>query len=297
MSDTILCVGEVLWDALPDGLFLGGAPFNVASHLRALDQEVVFVSRVGDDRLGHETLRRMQARGLETRLMQIDDSLPTGFVQVQLEEAGGPDYEILEPAAWDAITLSDPVQEQARHADALVYGSLAQRSASSRRTIQHLCEPDLLRVFDVNLRPPFVDPAVVEQSLELADVVKCNDDEFRRLQDWFALPDVLDAATAELAASVGCSAVCVTAGPEGAWLWMRGTCTHHPGYPVDVHDTVGAGDAFLAALLTGLLRGESAPTLLEHAHRLGAFVAARPGALPSCPADTFSELSRLPLNA
>jgi len=108
MSDELLCVGEILWDALPDGLFLGGAPFNVASHLHALHQEVAFVSRVGDDRLGREALRRMRARGLETELMQIDDSLPTGFVQVELGDTGEPDYEILEPAAWDAITLSAP---------------------------------------------------------------------------------------------------------------------------------------------------------------------------------------------
>jgi len=269
----------------------------VASHLRALRQEVAFVSRVGDDRLGHEALRRMEAHSLDTDLVQIDDSLPTGFVQVELGDTGEPDYDILDPAAWDAITFSGPVQEQVRHANALVYGSLAQRAAPSRRTIQRLCKADLLRVFDINLRPPFVDPAVVEQSLALADVVKCNDDEFRRLQDWFALPNALNAAMAELAAAVDCSAICVTAGPEGAWLWRDGTCAHHPGYPVDVADTVGAGDAFLATLLTGLLRGENAPTLLEHAHRLGAFVASRPGALPSCPADTFSELSGLPLGA
>lgn len=296
MSDEILCVGEILWDALPDGLFLGGAPFNVASHLHALHQEVAFVSRVGDDRLGHEAVRRMRARGLETELMQIDDSLPTGFVQVALGGTGEPDYEILEPAAWDAITVGDPLAQHARHADALVYGSLAQRALTSRQTIRHLCEAEVLRVFDVNLRPPFVDPAVIDQSLNAADVVKCNDDELQRLQGWFDLPEDLESALGALASSFDCPAICVTAGDDGAWLWRDGNCSHHPGYAVDVEDTVGAGDAFLAALLTGLLDGEDGPTLLEYANRLGAFVASRSGALPSYPADAFREISNLALD-
>lgn len=296
MSEEILCVGEILWDALPDGLFLGGAPFNVASHLRALNQEVAFVSRVGDDRLGQEAFRRMRARDLETELMQIDDSLPTGFVQVALGGTGEPDYKILQPAAWDAIISSDPLEQHARRADALVYGSLAQRAFTSRQTIQRLCEGDLLRVFDINLRPPFIDSLVVEHSLKVADVVKCNDDELRRLQDWFDLPNDLAAATADLAAAFDCSAVCVTAGHEGAWLWMNGEIVHHSGYAVDVEDTVGAGDAFLAAFLTGLLSGWEGTDLLDHANRLGAFVASRAGALPAYPADAFSEISGLALD-
>jgi len=151
-------------------------------------------------------------------------------------------------------------------------------------------------VFDVNLRPPFVDPAVIEQSLETADVVKCNDDELHRLQEWFPLPEALEPALGTLASSFDCAAICVTAGPKGAWLWRDGDCTHHPGYAVDVEDTVGAGDAFLAALLTGLLEGDDGPTLLEHANRLGAFVASRSGALPSYPANAFREISTLALD-
>lgn len=294
-SGEIVCVGEVLWDALPEGLFLGGAPFNVASHLQSLGQEVAFVSRVGDDRLGREALRRMEARGLGTEFTQLDDALPTGFVQVELGSIGDPDYEILEPAAWDAITYSDALGQHASGTDALVYGSLAQRAPTSRWTIQRLCEADLLRVFDVNLRPPFIDRSVVERSLTAADVVKCNDEELWRLQDWFDLPDDLEAAMAELATSFGCTSICVTAGPEGAWLWKDGVQSRHPGYAVDVVDTVGAGDAFLAALLTGLLNGEHGTALLEHANRLGAYVAARSGALPPCPIDTFSDIADLSL--
>ena len=125
MNREILCVGEILWDALPDGLFLGGAPFNVACHLHALGTDVAFASRVGDDTLGEEALRRLRARGLGADLMQIDGSLPTGFVRVALDATGEPEYEIVEPAAWDAITLSDALSQHADRAAALVYGSLA----------------------------------------------------------------------------------------------------------------------------------------------------------------------------
>ena len=297
MDNEILCVGEILWDALPDGLFLGGAPFNVASHLQALGQETAFVSRVGDDRLGSEALRRMRARDLATDLMQIDASLPTGFVQVALGGTGEPDYEILEPAAWDAITFTDALDQHAEHADALVYGSLAQRALTSRQTIQRLCEADVLRVFDINFRPPYIDRAVVERSLEAADVVKLNDEELHRLQDWFDLPEDLNGAVDALADAFHCTAICVTGGEDGAWLWREGNTWHHPGYAVTVADTVGAGDAFLSALLTGILAGRSGDALLELANRLGAYVASRPGALPTATIESLNDISTLPLDA
>jgi len=296
MSDKILCVGEILWDALPEGLFLGGAPFNVACHLQALGQEVACGSRVGDDRLGQEALRRMRARGLSTDLVQVDHSRPTGFVQVDLEAPEEPSYEILKPAAWDAITLTDSLQRHAEQADALVYGSLAQRALPSRGTIERLCAADLLRVFDVNLRPPFVDRTVVTRSLEAADVVKCNADELQRLQDWFDVPATAEDALGTLAATFECSCVCVTAGHDGAGLWMDGDVSRHSGYAVDVDDPVGAGDAFLAALLAGLLGGWSGTDLLGLANRLGAYVAARPGALPAHSADTVAGISALCLS-
>lgn len=295
MSDEILCVGEILWDALPEGLFLGGAPFNVACHLQALGRDPAFVSRVGDDRLGQEALRRMRARGLDTRSMQIDDSLPTGFVQVELGGTDEPDYEILELAAWDAITYTAPLAQQAEHAEALVYGSLAQRAPTSRQTIQRLFETEALRVFDINLRPPYVDRDVIEQSLRGATLVKLNDTELERLCDWFGLSDEPTAAMGDLAEAFGCEAVCVTWGREGARLWREGACWSHPGYAVESADPVGAGDAFLAALLTGLLRGKSGEALLDLANRLGAYVASRAGAFPPYDFDGPDELMHLDL--
>ena len=296
MSDEILCVGEILWDALPEGLFLGGAPFNVARHLHALGEEVVFVSRVGDDVLGEEARRRLRAQGLDAALVQIDDSLPTGFVRVALDaDTGEPDYEIVEPAAWDAITLTDALRQHAERAAALVFGSLAQRASTSRQTIQRLCETDALRVFDINLRPPYVDRAVIEHSLRVADVVKLNESELSRLRDWFGLAAAPEAAMDDLATTFDCWAVCVTWGSEGARLWQDGVCSHQAGYAVDVEDTVGAGDAFLSTLLAGLLDGRGGAPLLDLANRLGAFVASHSGALPAYEVEGLDDIGRLPL--
>src|SRR5258705_6263474 len=145
----ILCVGEVLWDALPEGLFLGGAPFNVACHLRAAGAAVTMVSRVGDDRLGDEVLRRAARYGVGTDLVQTDPDLPTGFVRVSVDASGSPGYEILAPAAWDAIAPTEALRGRAANARAIVFGSLAQRSPISRDTIQRLCGTNALMVFDV----------------------------------------------------------------------------------------------------------------------------------------------------
>ena len=296
MSDELLCIGEILWDALPEGLFLGGAPFNVARHLHTLGEDVVFVSRVGDDLLGAEALRRLRAHGLDAEPVQIDDSLPTGFVRVRLVEATGePDYDILKPAAWDAIALLDPLQRRSEQAEALIYGSLAQRAPPTRQTIQQLWEADVLRVFDVNLRPPFIDRDVIEASLQAADVVKLNNDELRRMQEWFDLADGTEAAISDLAETFACRVVCVTWGSEGARLWSDGQQWSHPGYTVDVADTVGAGDAFLSALLSGLLADHEGRRILNLANRLGAYVASRSGALPAYDVSTLEDIEDLPL--
>jgi fructokinase len=280
-SSEILCVGEVLWDALPEGLFLGGAPFNVACHLRAAGTPVSMVSRVGSDRLGQEALRRAARYGVGVDLVQVDDTLPTGFVSVAVDDAGTPTYEIVAPAAWDAITAGDALLARAADARAIVFGSLAQRHATSRRTIERLLDSKALKVFDVNLRPPFEDRDVVRRSLQQADVVKLSDSEMTRVADWFDLRGTPRAAAAGLAESFGCSVVCITRGRDGAALWHDGTWTEHPGFAVEVKDTVGAGDAFLAVLLVGLLSGGDDAMLLQNANLIGAYVATQFGALPT----------------
>ena len=281
VSDTeILCVGEVLWDALPAGLFLGGAPFNVACHLRAAGWRVTMVSRVGADRLGEEVSRRAPWYGVGADLIQVDPLLPTGFVRATVDDSGNAEYEILEPAAWDAIAVDDELVRRAEAARAIVYGTVAQRSATTRTTIERLWQSDALMVFDANLRPPYDGRNVVERSLRQADVVKVTERELDRLVEWFGLPTGLRESATALAERFDCETVCVTRGRSGAALWRHGQWIEEPGYEVEVRDTVGAGDAFLALLLAGLLDGADDRVTLRHANLIGAYVATQLGAVP-----------------
>ncbi|GJG89271.1 hypothetical protein tb265_44520 [Gemmatimonadetes bacterium T265] len=326
-SSEILCVGELLWDALPAGLFLGGAPFNVACHLRAAGLAVAMVSRVGADHLGDEALRRAARYGIATDLVQVDPALPTGLVRVTLDEAGEGGFDIVAPAAWDAIELNDALLGRASEARAIVFGSLAQRSAVTRATVERLWATGALLVFDANLRAPYDDPEVVRRSLRSAAVVKVSDRELWRLASWFGLPGgapggalrrgarrgpapnvggrpntaragargdappvvphgtpqsaPMRETVAALADAFGCRTVCVTRGGHGAALWDDGQWTEHPGFEVEVRDTIGAGDAFLAVLLAGLLAGTEARAILQHANLIAAYVATQPGAVPA----------------
>lgn len=280
----VLCVGEVLWDSLPEGLFLGGAPFNVACHLRATGTPVSMVSRVGSDRLGDEVLRRAARYGVGTDLIQVDPELPTGFVRVHVDERGNGSYEICAPAAWDAIEPTEALLARAGRASAIVFGSLAQRSAQSRTTIERLraTAPQALAVFDVNLRPPYDDFDVITRSLQGADVVKFSEEELARLLEWNQIRGLTLRQQMEWVAHMfGCRAVCVTRGSHGAALLHDGAFSEHPGFPAEVRDTVGAGDAFLAVLLAGLLAGSSDAELLQHANLMGAYVVTQFGALPA----------------
>jgi fructokinase len=187
-SSEVLCVGEVLWDALPAGLFLGGAPFNVACHLRAAGLPVAMASRVGADHLGDEVRRRAAAYDIAVDLVQVDAALPTGFVRVTLDEAGDATYDIVAPAAWDAIAPTEALLRRAADARAIVFGTLAQRHPVARATIERLWDTEALLVFDANLRAPHDDPAVVRRSLRRADVVKVTERELSRIAAWFDLP-------------------------------------------------------------------------------------------------------------
>jgi fructokinase len=281
----VLCVGEVLWDSLPEGLFLGGAPFNVACHLRATGTRVSMVSRVGNDRLGDEVLRRATRYGVGADLIQVDPLLATGFVRVHVDEHGNGSYEICEPVAWDALEATEPLLARAARARAIVFGTLAQRNTATRATIERLWKvafDQALMVCDVNLRPPYDELDVVRASLGMADVVKLSDAELIGLAGHFGwgASDEREMMRS-LAAQFGCTVVCVTRGSRGAALWHDGEFTEHPGFPAEVRDTVGAGDAFLAVLLAGLLAGSSDAELLQHANLMGAYVVTQFGALPA----------------
>jgi fructokinase len=275
----VLCVGELLWDALPAGLFLGGAPFNVACHLRAAGVIATIVTRIGADQLGDEAYRRVADFGVRTDLLQVDPLLPTGFVRVSVAENGTAQYQIVEPAAWDNLETTRMLLERSAAAQAIVFGTLAQRSAVTRDTLRRVLDTQALKVLDVNLRSPYDDREIVRDSLRRADVVKLNEDEMRRLASWFDLRGDLRGTAGVLAETFGCRVVCITRGRNGAALWRAGRWTEHPGFEVEVRDTVGAGDAFLAVLLAGLLEGTDDEALLHHANLIGAHVVMQHGAV------------------
>lgn len=292
MRSSIVCAGEVLWDSLPDGLFLGGAPFNVACCLNALGCHALLASRIGEDTLGDEILRRMGARGLDGRFMTRDETHPTGFAHVELDEDGETHFAIPNPSAWDFIPESPELDEMASRCDALIFGSLAQRDAVSRRTIEHLRRKASLVVFDLNLRPPYDRKDVVEASLRDAHVAKFNESELSQLAIWFewkeADPYIL---LKKLASLFDLQCACMTCGVRGALAWDGVSFYEHPGIAIDLADPVGAGDAFLAGLVSRLLFGDAMPATLAIASACGAYVASQRGATPALDLEAIGRLA------
>lgn len=284
----VLCFGEILWDFLPDGLHAGGAPFNVAYHLHRLGRSVRLVSAVGRDALGDELLRRLRHWNLPTGGVARRADRPTGWVRAALTAGGDAHYEIATDAAWDRIGLTAETLAAAAGARALVFGSLAQRSAANRGTLDRLLPAlpaEAPRVFDVNLRPPYDDLDRVRRLARHATVLKLNQEEAERLAG--AAPGDEESRARILTAQTGCPLVCVTCGARGAGLLRDGRWHWEPGRPVAVEDTVGAGDAFLAALVVHLLDGRlSDAAMLARACRLGEWVAAHRGATPDYDAST-----------
>ena len=286
MSCKILAVGEVLWDLLPTGKQLGGAPANFTFHCRSLGALARLVTRVGDDDFGRQVLERFRLLGLPTETVQVDPTWPTGTVTVTLAADGQPRFTIHEHVAWDRITADEAGLAVADAADAVCFGSLAQRSEPARRAIRALvsaARPEALRVFDVNLRPPFVDRDVIADSLELADVLKLNDQELPVLAALFDLPAGVRQGMEELAGRFGLSLVALTRGAGGSLLLADGHWSDHPGRPAEVCDTIGAGDSFTACLVVGLLVGRPLDAINSHANEVAAFVCSQPGGTPSIP--------------
>jgi fructokinase len=279
---SVVGVGEILWDLLPDGPRLGGAPFNAIVHLGRFGCRSAFVSAVGRDELGQRALAEATRLGVGTDLIEVNDQ-PTGVVRVDLDEEGVPSYEIVSPAAYETTGPLSPGGALEGGVDLVVFGTLAQRFEGVRAATRQIVDANqgAARLYDVNLRPGCWDPTLVERLLELATVVKLNEHE----QATLALVLGLPGSTVERFAGAACAryelrGVCVTRGAAGAALFLDDEYREAPAPQVDVVDTVGAGDAFAAALGYGLIRSWTASEILPVATRLGAFVASRPGALP-----------------
>jgi fructokinase len=293
--------GEILWDCLPSGKHAGGAPFNVTAHLAQLEHSAALISSVGQDALGDEILKVAAEKRVDTEFVtRARTGLPTGTVGVTLDANANATYEIMEPVAWDEIPVPHAALEAVAHSRALIFGSLAGRSPYNLEGLKRLLSASgPLKCFDVNLRPPFADPALVIALAKRADVIKLNDDEVGRMAAWVRTGqmeggaaetmDALEEDCATLAEATATKRVCVTRGHKGAALWDRGNLLCASAPEVAVKDTVGAGDAFMAGLAVGLTRGADPLKTLESACRLGGYVASQDGATPVLPPEIIRE--------
>ncbi|MBI2512016.1 MAG: carbohydrate kinase [Opitutae bacterium] len=286
MSFRIVGLGEILWDVLPTGRQLGGAPANFAYHAAALGAESRIVSRIGHDDLGRAVLARLGELGLATDAIETDPTAPTSTVTVALEPGGHPHYTIHENVAWDRLAGEPAARAAVAAADAICFGTLAQRSEPARnaiRSLLRLTRPEALRVFDINLRQHYFSRELIAESLALASVLKVNETELPELIRLFTLPRDERAALAALASQFSLRAIAYTRGASGALLYAEGTWFDHPGVRVTVADTIGAGDSFTAAFTLGLLHGWSLATIAERAIAISAYVCSQPGATPQLP--------------
>ena len=281
----VVGVGELLWDLLPAGKQLGGAPANFAYITSLLGDEGIPASRLGQDALGEEAILRLRELGLPTAFIQQDVDHPTGTTQVEVDAAGQPRFEISESVAWDFLEWTPQWQRLAQQADAVCFGSLAQRSEPSRAAILKFVRasrPNAVRTFDVNLRQNFYTAEVLAESMRLATIVKLNHEELPKIMRLFELEDRGAEDSARSLLSVyDLQLVCVTRGDRGSLLVSASERNEHPGFPVKIADTVGAGDAFTAAVVHGYLRRTPLLQINEYANRVGAWVASQSGATPA----------------
>ncbi|MGC8743984.1 MAG: carbohydrate kinase family protein [Verrucomicrobiia bacterium] len=282
----IVGVGEVLWDLLPQGRQMGGAPANFAYHAKALGANACVITRVGRDELGDEILRRFKSIGFPLDLVQIENSYPTGTVSVELSPEGVPNFIIHKPVAWDFLEVTDLALAAVKTADAVCFGTLAQRTEVSGAAVRQLVSSTsvaAIRIFDINLRQNFFTPQTIEESLNLADVFKINDAELRIVAEIFKLGGGLEEQIETLAQRFNLKTVAVTFGAEGSILYTNGDWSRYKPRPVKVVDTVGAGDAFTAALAIGILKKLDIDKINYAANEIAAYVCAQPGATPPLP--------------
>ena len=289
----ILAIGEILWDLLPTGRQLGGAPSNFAYHAAQLGADARLASDVGDDDLGREILDRLRGLGLDTSLLEIDAAHPTGTVSVGLE-AGQPSYTIHEGVAWDFLQATPALLDLARRADCLYFGTLAQRAPASREAIRAVlaaARPDSLRILDINFRQHYYDQHIVDRSLTAATLLKINEHELPLVLTLLGLAP--DSAPASLFARYAqLQLIALTRGGSGTRLSARdGQTSDHPGFAVKIADTIGAGDAFTAALAIGLLRRLPLDRINANANGLAAYVCTQRGATPGIPAELLAQLT------
>lgn len=275
-------LGEILWDVLPEGKKLGGAPANFAYHVNQLGGTGIPVSRIGDDANGHEALSILVDNGLNIDAISIDPTHPTGTVDACVDENGVATYTFPDDVAWDFIEIDDEGMALASKADAICFGTLAQRSPNSRKAIQAFLKnaPNALKIYDINLRQDFYSSCLIRSSLKLANVLKINDDELRMVTEMFSLPKGEHRAMSALLKEYDLKLAVLTRGSEGSLIISPDEMSDLPGKPTDVVDTIGAGDAFTAAMTMAYLNGKELDEINRYATSVAAYVCCQVGAMP-----------------
>lgn len=290
----IVGLGELTWDVLPGGKQLGGPATNFAHVSRLLGNQAVVASRVGRDEPGREALAQLRQRGIVTSYVQVDETHPTGSVGVEIGERGEARYELNLGSAWDYLEWSDAWEELAGRAHAVGFGTLGQRERVARDTIIRFLEktrPDTLRIFDVNLCHAFFTTEMLTSSLELATILKLNHKELGTVARMVGLDSQGEEALCrQLMERFEIALVAITRGEQGSLLITREETRGHPGFQIEVADTIGAGDAFTAALVHFYLRGAPLDLINEAANRLGGWLATHTGATPEASPQTLKRV-------
>lgn len=292
MKNIVVGLGEILWDVFPERKVLGGAPANFAYHASQFGFNGYAVSAIGDDLLGKEILTSLEEKGLNYLLEKTD--YPTGTVQVTLNKAGVPEYEICENVAWDNIPFTARTENLAKNTQTVCFGSLAQRNSVSRETIRKFISAmpqDSLKIFDINLRLNFYSKEIIHESLEMSNIMKINDEEVIKVANLYGWKGDEQEICGRLLEDYKLDILVLTKGTDGSFVFTPRQTSYQPTPKVHVADTVGAGDSFTAAFVAAYLHGER----IEDAHQLAvevsAYVCLQHGAMPKL-ADSYLELFR-----
>lgn len=285
----ITCFGEVLWDVFPNVEKIGGAPLNVATRLQSFTgNNVSIISSIGKDTRGTKIAEYLKKQHLNTDCLQVDNTLETGCVDVVLDKSGSATYDIKSPRAWDNIQLNQEVKTKVANSDAFVFGSLVARNSTSRNTLYELLKVANYKIFDANLRAPYYNTDLLSYLMNKADFIKLNDDELFEIAEELGSKTVsLEQNIVFIANKTKTNTICVTKGKYGAVLYINKKFYYNSGFRTKVVDTVGAGDSFLATLVSKLLNKEDPQLSVDYACAVGAIVASSEGANPSIEKETI----------
>ncbi len=283
-----VCFGEVLWDIFPAGSRAGGAPFNVAYNLDKMGVEVQMISKVGNDELGKNLLEKIDSWEISTDHIQIDNEKPTGTVIANFDEHGEAHYDIVNDVAWDNIQITPEHKELIQNSEAFVFGSLIARNEESKNTLLELIELSKFRVFDVNFRPPFIDFELIKTLLHKANLVKMNKAELRTIIEFFGEEYIdEDISIKHIQNYFDLNEIVLTKGSKGARYFVGSENYTFSAVSIDVQDTVGSGDSFLAGFLSKRIQGKNPQEIMKQAVSLGAFITSKSGACPDYSYEEF----------